>query len=182
MLNGNKRGRTMLRKLSSVLAGATLIYSIIVATHADVQNASEAPGVPPRATVVGREIVYPNGVMVSLDAGTGLSSPTINPDSANRASVISCSPGYICLYENANYGGCRLQFRDRNQCINLSNYGFNDKISSVRNQSNVDVRLFYGANCSGTSRCLNPGSGIPFLGSGDNKFSSLWIYTTATAC
>jgi hypothetical protein len=175
----------MLRRLSLVIAGATLIYSIIVATHADVQNASEASGVPPRASLVGREIVYPNGVMVSLDAGTGLSSPTINPDSANRATVISCSPGYICLYENANYGGRRLQFRDRDhrdQCINLSNYGFNDKISSVRNQSNVDVRLFYGANCSGTSRCLNPGSGIPFLGSGDNKFSSLWIYTTATAC
>jgi hypothetical protein len=192
MLNKNERGRTMLLKLSVVLAGATLMNSLTVATNADAQTASNAPEVPLRATIVGRELVYPDGVMVSIDAGTGLplkidprtglSSPASNPDSVPRATVIPCSAGYTCLYERADYGGRRLQWRDRPQLLNLVNYGFDNEMSSWRNLNNVDARWYYNANGGGTSRCLNAGNSVTSVSSDDNKASSLRIYTTATAC
>lgn len=192
MLNKNERGRTMLLKLSVVLAGAALMNSLTVATNADAQNANNAPGVPLRPTVVGRELVYPDGVMVSLDAGTGLSSNEviglssgrINLNSVPRTRVIECSPGYTCIYEDANYGGRRLQWRDKPQDIDsLSAYGFNDKMTSWRNLNSVDARWYYNDNQGGTSRCMNANTSVTNVGTADNdKASSLRIYTSNRAC
>jgi hypothetical protein len=165
--------------------------SLTVATNADAQNANNAPGVPLRPTVVGRELVYPDGVMVSLDKGTGLSpdavtgrsSKEIDWNSVPRASSIPCGGGYTCLYEDTFFGGRRLQWRDRNQLINLRNYNFDNKMSSWRNDNDVDARWYYDAGGSGTSRCMNAGFISPFVGWIDNdEASSLRIYGSATAC
>lgn len=48
-----------------------------------------------------------------------------------RISASQCS-GWLRLYEHINYGGRVLQFRDRGFWQNLTNYGFNDKLSSYR--------------------------------------------------
>lgn len=191
MLNGNERGSKMLLKLSLVLAGAALMNSLTAVANADDQNASDAPL---RGTVVGRELVYPNGVSVSLDAGTGLSpnevtgrsSQEINLDSQPRARVIPCSAGYTCLYAADRYGGRRLQWRDRNQVIRLSQYGFNDQMTSWRNRNSVDARWYYNENRFfpyGTSRCMNANTNNSNVGPTDNdKASALRIYGSATAC
>src|SRR5690242_12307605 len=118
----------MLRKLSVVFVLGALMGLLITPF-----STNAASSVTSRAAVVGRDLVYSNGVMVSLDAGTGLLSPSINPDTVGSASVIPCSSGYTCIYEHANYGGRRLQWRDPGQLINLTDYGFNDKMSSWRN-------------------------------------------------
>jgi hypothetical protein len=192
MLNKNERGRTILLKLSVVLAGTALMNSLTVATNADAQTATNAPGVPLRPTLVGRELVYPDGVMVSIDAGTGLSSNEviglssrrINLDSVPRTRVIECSPGYTCLYEAANYGGRRLQWSDRPQDIDsLNAYGFNDQMTSWRNRNSVDARWYHNDNQRGTSRCMNANTSVTNVGTADNdKASSLRIYTNATTC
>ena len=184
----------MLLKLSVVIAGAALMNSLTTATNADAQNTSNTPEVPQRATIVGQEMVYPNGVMVSLDKGTGLPSPTINPrtgqlsqeidpNSVPRATVITCSAGYTCLYESANYGGRRLQWRDRGQLINLSAYGFDNQMTSWRNLNSVDARWYYSAGGGGTSLCMNANTSVTNVGSThNNKASSLRIYTNSTTC
>jgi hypothetical protein len=183
----------MLLKLSVVIAGAALMNSLTATTNADAQNPSNALRVPLRPTIVGRELVYPDGVMVSIDKGTGLplkidprtglSSPASNPDSVPRANVIPCTAGYTCLYENINYGGRRLQWRDRNQLINLVNYEFDNKMSSWRNNNNVDARWYYGVNGTDTSRCMNAGKSDGVVGWIDNdEASSLRIYNSTTGC
>jgi hypothetical protein len=184
----------MLLKLSVVLAGAALMNSLTAATNADAQNANNASGVPLRPTVVGRELVYPDGVMVSLDEGTGLplkidprtglSSPASNPDSVPRTTVIPCDAGYTCLYERDNYGGRRLQWSDRPQDIDsLRAYGFNDQMTSWRNRNSVDARWYYHDNQGGTSRCMNANTNVTNVGTADNdKASSLRIYTSNRAC
>lgn len=195
MLNGNQRRRTMLRKLSLVsvvLTIAALMNSLVA--NADQQNASDAPGTPLRGTVVGRELVYPNGVSVSIDAGTGLSpneltgraSQAINLDSQPRSRVIPCSAGYTCLYDDANYGGRRLQWSDPGTRINLTDYGFNDKMSSWRNRNRLDARWFYNVNNFNNlraSRCMNANSSSSYVGYFDNdEASALAIYTDDRAC
>ncbi len=193
MLKGNGRGRRILQKLSLVLAGAALMNSLIAPANADDQNASDAPGVPPRATVVGRELVYPDGVTVSLDAGTGLSSDAVSRqssqaidlDSLPRATVIGCDPGYTCLYENIGYGGRRLQWRDLGQGIDLRNYNFDNQMESWRNRNSVDARWFPGniPDYPATSYCMDAGANNTDVGDGRrNTASSLAIYTDNRAC
>lgn len=197
MLNGNERRRTMLRKLSLfsvVLTVAALMNSLAV--NADEQNASDPPTTPLRGTVVGRELVYPNGVMVSLDAGTGLPSNELNSRSLQkfnlysvpRSMVIPCSPGYTCLYQHRDFGGRRLQWRDRGQRINLTLkvYNFNDQMSSWINRNSVDARWFININNFNNlraSRCMQPGYQFAYVGRPDNDIASaLAIYTDNQAC
>jgi hypothetical protein len=44
-----------------------------------------------------------------------------------------CPAGWLCLYQDANFQGRMLKFRD-NQWQQLSGYGFNDKTSSWKNR------------------------------------------------
>ncbi len=143
-------------------------------------KANDAPTVRP--TIIGQELVYPNGVMVSLDAGTGLMAPTLDPDVADSAAVIPCDPGWLCIYEDTNYGGRRLQWSDPQQDIDLRNHGFNDEMSSWRNRTNYDAHWFYDV-FSGTRRCMNAHTENSNVGSGDNdEATSLRIYTDDRAC
>src|SRR5947209_7475635 len=50
--------------------------------------------------------------------------------SAASASASSCPSGYLCLFQDANFGGRMLQFHDGGYWQNLTNYGFNDQMSS----------------------------------------------------
>jgi hypothetical protein len=188
-------------RLSVAVAGVALLASAVVVpalaqtppnSDSTLTPRSEAPRVPLRATVVGRELVYPNGVMVSLDKGTGLrpeavtslSSGKINWASVPRATVIPCSADYTCLYEHRGYGGRRLQWRDRNQLIDLTTYEFNDKMSSWVNNNDVDARWYYDAGGRNEPyRCMNANTNNSYVGDTDNdKASSLRIYGSSTAC
>ncbi len=189
-------------RLSVAVAGVALLASAVVVpalaqtppnSDSTLSPQSEAPGVPLRATVVGRELVYPNGVMVSLDKGTGLppeavtrlSSGKINWASVPRATVIPCDADYTCLYEHYNYGGRRLQWRDPNQLIDLSFHEFNDRMSSWVNNNDLDARWYYhaGGNNTGISRCMNANTHNSWVGEADSdEASSLRIYGSSTAC
>jgi hypothetical protein len=158
---------------------------IPIASESSAANGPHSIGdvlAPTSGTIIGREIVYPNGIMLSLDGGTGLPSPDMDPSLAAPAAVIACSAGYTCLYEHRDYGGRRLQWRDV-QLINLNDYGFNDKMSSWRNRNSRDARWYHDVGGRGTSRCMQAGASVSYVGSGDNdRASSLRIYSSSTAC
>jgi hypothetical protein len=129
------------------------------------------------ARVVGGELVYPNGVMVSLAVGGQGSSQS------TTAALIACSPGYTCLYEHDNFRGRRLQWSDPGTRVNLPDYGFNDQMSSWINNNSRDARWFYNHNSDGTSRCMQPNTRVTWVGEPDNdEASSLAIYTDNRAC
>lgn len=189
----NNQCHKLSRKLSLVLTTTVLINSFAVLAYADNKKPSDVAEGPFRPTVVGKELVYPDGVMVSIDAGTGLpqnqraiASQEINLNSVSRSRVIPCSRGYTCLYDNIFFGGRRLQWRDRGQRINLTRYNFNNKLSSWNNRNSVDARWFYNVNDFnnlGASRCMNSNSFDRVVGFRDNdKASALAIYTDRRAC
>lgn len=131
------------------------------------------------ARVVGGELVFPDGVMVSLAAGTGVQDQSANA----AAAIIACSPGYTCLYEHDNFRGRRLQWSDPGTRVNLPDYGFNDQMSSWINNNSRDARWFYNHNSSGTTRCMQPNTSVTWVGEPDNdEASSLAIYTDNRAC
>jgi hypothetical protein len=93
-----------------------------------------------------------------------------------------CSYNYVCLWADANFGRPMIQFRDPGG-YNLTSYGFNDKMSSWYNRKRVDARWYYDVNRGGTSRCMNAGAKMSYVGATDNdKMSALYIYTTSSAC
>ncbi|MFE6613120.1 peptidase inhibitor family I36 protein [Amycolatopsis sp. NPDC057786] len=166
-----------MRRLRFVSAamGAAAIATALVATPASaatdgaatlkaagIDTAKFAPG----WKVAGDEVVW-NGGETTLSL-----SPMAPGD---------CAANYVCLWENRDFTGRRLQFRDPG-LKNLVDYGFNDQMSSWYNRRGVDARWYYNIG-GGTSRCMQAGARSAYVGNGDNdQATSLRIYTSASAC
>ncbi|GIF47510.1 peptidase inhibitor family I36 [Asanoa ferruginea] len=80
------------------------------------------------------------------------------------AAVPSCSSGWLCLYENTNGGGRRLQFSDEYWHY-LSDWGFNRSTSSWRNNQGASdaghlslYNLTTVYNCAARAYALSMGS------------------------
>jgi hypothetical protein len=131
-----------------------------------------------RAADTSKEIVFPDGVTVSRDAGTGLTSPNADPNSASRSKVIPCSRGYVCLYENDNFGGRRLQWSKRGTRIsNLGEYGFNDRMTSWINNGQRSAAWYNDINFKGGTHRMNASTRNSNVGRENNdKASSLAIF------
>jgi Peptidase inhibitor family I36 len=99
--------------------------------------------IPPGGVRVGNEVFYNNGrVVLRFDLARvaklqGKAAPAEDPIS------YICSEGWYCLFEHSNFAGRRLQFQDCCYFQYLSNYGFQNKVSSWRNTlNNNDVRVW----------------------------------------
>ncbi len=163
---GNEMQRKMLQKLSFVLALVlaviTLMSSFTPAANADVITPSGTP----------QELVDPNEVRVTPEAVTDG----------------SCDRGYLCVFQNANFSGRRLQFNVPGE-IDLTDYGFNDQMSSWWNNSNVDAKWFFNTGGYGnplnnfSAHCMKASTKNAYVGSGDNdQASSVELYTDNRAC
>lgn len=106
-----------------------------------------------------------------------------------------CPAGFVCLWEDANYGGVRMMFSlcdmdGDGTCdwVNLGPLGFNDTMTSWKNRKTVDAKWAWDNNGDGTVRCMNAGSQNPELadniwGTGDNdEASSVKIFKSGTQC
>jgi hypothetical protein len=78
--------------------------------------------------------------------------------------------GGIFVWDGANFSGPR---RDLQASPNLIRQGFNDKISSIRNNTQKTWQFFTNANFSGRSFFLRPGQSSGNLASFNNQISSL---------
>jgi Peptidase inhibitor family I36 len=99
--------------------------------------------IPPGGVRVGNEVFYDNGrVALRFDLARaaklqGKSAPT------STAVDFICNSGWYCLFEHSNFGGRRLSFQDCCYFQYLSNYGFQNKVSSWRSNLNInDVRVW----------------------------------------
>lgn len=90
------------------------------------------------------------------------------------APIPACVTGWVYLYEHANFGGRRLQF-SAGRWQNLTNYGFNDQVSSWRNyQSSGDLASLAEHINGGGVRQHLPGGCVSssYVGSGFNDKAS----------
>jgi hypothetical protein len=78
--------------------------------------------------------------------------------------------GGIFVWDGANFTGPR---RDLQASPNLTSQGFNDKISSIRNNTRRTWVFYTNANFSGHSFELRPGQQVGNLGPFNNRISSM---------
>lgn len=83
-----------------------------------------------------------------------------------------CPSGWLCLWEDEDYGGRMLQFQSTGYWQNLTDYGFNDEMSSWRNRRANDSKWAWNTGGGGTVRCMDSGSSSSYVGSGDNDEAS----------
>ena len=78
--------------------------------------------------------------------------------------------GGIWVWDGANFSGA---MRDLQQSSNLIRQGFNDKISSITNNTNRTWAFYTNANFTGRSFSIKPGQRFANLTSFSNQISSL---------
>lgn len=102
--------------------------------------------------------------------GMEVSSSEVVPETASQ-----CPLGWFCLWQNSNFSGRRLEFKD-NGCQNLDAFGFNDEASSWYNHTgNPDGKppgktfwVYWDAGCpeGGKKFKASPGARSASMGSG----------------
>lgn len=156
------------------VAGCALAIFASVALAAE-DEPSAGPSTP--QVVQSSVEVTPDGTEVTTYSdGTKVVSPA-SPDSFSE-----CPDGWVCLWENKEYGGRMLEFQDRGYWQNLSVYEFNDKTSSWANRTNDDARLSQNAGGGGNLLCLQPNSSNSQLTGFNDEASAIIIYKTSTVC
>ncbi len=123
--------------------------------------------------VFSRTVVKCYESTAQADAALGYkpaADPLVN---GRRAAAPACSSGWLCLYENTNGGGRRLQFRDEYWNY-LSAYSFDRQTSSWRNAQgggdNGHLSLY---NSSSVYLC-GAGSYASSMGVYDNQAYAVW--------
>ena len=96
---------------------------------------------------------------------------------------------FITIYQNPNYSGNSWRFRAPMWAANLSDYGFNDKISSIRADFTTEsiqgnVVLYQHSNCTGKGYYVagpTSVSNVTSLGIPNDWVSSIMLYPNTTA-
>ena len=159
-------------KLASLVALALLILG---ATPLGIGTAQAVPlrplDLPQKATIAWKladpdTVLFENGVEMELSA----------------VAYGDCPAGWLCLWEHSNYAGRMLKFRDAGYWQNLTNYGFNDKMSSWRNRRGLDAEWSYHTGGGGTQRCMDNGAASSSLGGDNDEASAIRIYNSTAIC
>jgi len=129
--------------------------------------------------------VFPNGLpagAVAIDASTvSFDSPVILH--LAPLALSDCPSGWLCLWQDSQFSGRMLQFQSTGTWQNLTNYGFNDLMSSWANKRVYDSLWAYDANGGSTVRCMDSLSSSSYVGNTDNdKASSIKNLTTDGRC
>lgn len=87
-----------------------------------------------------------------------------------------CYSGWFCLWEHSGWNGDHVRFQSVGYWQHLSNYGFNDRTSSVKNRRGADSKLSQhidgSNNPGGTIRCYDSNSSVSYVGDGFNDEAS----------
>jgi hypothetical protein len=119
---------------------------------------------------------YANGIVYGSDGAQLL---------LNAAAIPDRCVGWVCLYEHSNFGGRNLRFGCGYQG-NLTDWGFNDQMSSWSNNTGCDAKWFfnvYGTPWYDPGTCMQAWSMNTYVGPGNNdQASRLEVYTDGAAC
>ncbi len=170
----------MLHLRKNMIAVAALVASVVIAppvaiaaTGSGGATAVEQAfpnGVPAGGTVID------NGTAVSFDGGSVILNLT-------PQAYTDCPAGWLCLWHDEGYLGRMLEFQSVGYWQNLTDYGFNDQMSSWRNRTSHDAEWSYDINGGGTTRCMASGASAKYVGDGDNdQASAIKIFNTNGLC
>ncbi|KAI8918432.1 hypothetical protein DFJ77DRAFT_294149 [Powellomyces hirtus] len=125
---------------SGVLAAPAAGSTDVVATHGNAQRnlAQDGWGSATVCSVYGTETVCFDTQAEADAHDATLTGRAVQHLDARAPS--SCGSGWGCIYDSTNYGGRKLQWRDRG-VHNLGDWGFSDKTSSVYNNRGGSIKL-----------------------------------------
>jgi len=98
--------------------------------------------------------------------------------SANRE---DCPAQYVCLWDGPTFGEDRRQFHD-NGLQNLSDFSFNDRTSSIFNNTNRWAAIYEHAWGGGGRRCIRPGQSYSLSGDVLNNQASSIVISPSAIC
>ncbi|MBO8193456.1 peptidase inhibitor family I36 protein [Streptomyces oryzae] len=104
----------------------------------------------------------------------------VAPAQAADSEINADCPGeQLCLYQYKNYDGSVSRHARNAKVKNLSSYNFNNRTSSIKNNTYRNFRLYSGASFSGASYTSRHDSSDSTLGNNnfDNKATSLRYLT-----
>lgn len=150
---------------------------------APATQATEFLKTHPEATRSGSDTVSWSGGTVILtfrqtSARTQAAQATVALSSAaaTTAAIKNCDYPYVCLYENQNFAGRKLQFKDCGSVQDLYVYGFNDMTTSVVNLRARGLYLNDNSDGTGLKYFVPNSTNVPNLGTGFNdKASSVFL-------
>jgi hypothetical protein len=146
-----------------VVRKGLLVLAALIAVLALAVPAEAAPTTNTHGGVVRGNWIIWNGGAVQL--------------SLTPMAFSDCPSGWLCLWQDSNYSGRMLKFHDAGYWQNLTNYGFNDEMSSWRNRRGLDAKWSYDINGGGTRRCMDAGASASSV-NGNDEASSIKIFTT----
>lgn len=104
--------------------------------------------------------------------------PIVQPLAAN-----DCPVDYVCLWQDQDFNGARVQYLSCCAWYNLADVGFNNMMSSWRNRKSVDAKVAENADGNGERLCLNNGGQNASVSAAwDNRASSVKIFSGSGAC
>lgn len=113
----------------------------------------------------------------SVFFNTAFAGPTLLTQTEDAMSDCTAT-GWVCVWENANFGGAWTRFNFTNSCHSVPS-GWNDRISSLWNRftsSGAKVTFYKDGGCTGSSNSYSPNSSYSWVGLVFNdSFSSYWI-------
>ncbi|WP_328610426.1 peptidase inhibitor family I36 protein [Amycolatopsis sp. NBC_00345] len=151
--------------IAAAVAATTVAFAMAAGPASAATTAGSAPlaqQLTARGGTVGAD-----GQWVHMPDGTDVS---VTPMSFSQ-----CPSGWVCLWQDGNYGGRMLKWSSPGTSIaHLSDYGFNDEMSSWANRGTRLARWWVDANYKGTSHNMPADSSSAH--GGDDQASSLKIY------
>jgi hypothetical protein len=109
--------------------------------------------------------------IAAVTATAGLGLVAAGPASAAPA---TCPTGKYCLYDGANYTDLLIATDAR--WVEWIGAAYNDRVSSVINNSGETLHLFKHANMDGVNGSFTSGTRYSFTGQFDNTVSSYYLY------
>lgn len=163
----------------------TIVVVVAMMATFSLGAADSAHSDPAEATTV--EGAFPSGLprgAVAIDEDTvSFDNGDVILELSGTKGYSDCPSGWLCLWQDRDYAGRMLQFRSTGSWQNLTDYGFNDEMSSWRNRRSADSKWAWHIDGGGTIRCMDSFSSTSYVGSGDNdEASSVRNYTLDTHC
>lgn len=120
------------------------------------------------ALTASSEVVQNPGVNEAEEKALGNTDPTTE-------ALSDCPSGYVCLWQDAEYKGRRVQWSDPGCKILGGARGFNDETSSWYNRNSRSVRFYWDTGCTGKSFVASPGERAPHMGNWGDEVSSICV-------
>jgi hypothetical protein len=148
--------------IAAAVAATTVAFAMTAVPAATAQAAPLTQQLTARGGTVSAD-----GQWVHMPDGTDVS---VTPMSFSQ-----CPSGWVCLWQDGGYAGRMLKWSSPGTAVaHLSDYGFNDEMSSWANRGSHLARWWVDASYQGTSH--NMAAGTSSAHGGDDQASSFKIY------